>query len=307
MIRANSVERRKYRTEIPNIVDDLGLSVYAYRLYGHIRRVAGESGECFQSTSTLARACGMSAGKISDAKKELSKPRRELSGLPLIRISKRDQPPGILKRKGDSIKIVDVWEANYALYSKKSKGKIHTMNDDVHHMTGSVHEARDDRSSGEIKKEPIEERTHEERAVADATTHSQAVRASGLDSTAIDVEDDGIINGAPVIDTTPAAPPNYTPAKGRAVPLPVPFQITGEMRDWAGKNVRPGVDIDRTTEKFEIHFEGEKSRDWLKKWKIWMLNEQGEQYGYQYKSKAERDAEILAGYDFKTLASNLIS
>ena len=33
---------RNHFTIIPNIIDDLGLYVYAYRLYGHIKRVAGE-------------------------------------------------------------------------------------------------------------------------------------------------------------------------------------------------------------------------------------------------------------------------
>jgi hypothetical protein len=172
MIRTNSVERRKYRTEIPNIVDDLGLSVYAYRLYGHIRRVAGETGECFQSTPTLAKACGMSAGKISDAKKELAKPRSELGGLPLIRISKRDQPPGVLTRKGDSIRVTDIWAANHAAFSKRARGSVHEMNDNVHHMSEYVHGTGYYRSPPEIKKEQ-EERTHEEEGRAAARTPSR--------------------------------------------------------------------------------------------------------------------------------------
>jgi hypothetical protein len=56
------VTYRRYFTIIPNMVDDLGLSPYAYRLYGHFRRVAGEAGECWQSTATLAETCKMSRG-----------------------------------------------------------------------------------------------------------------------------------------------------------------------------------------------------------------------------------------------------
>ena len=60
---------RKYRHEIPNIVDDLGLSPHAYRLYGHMKRVCGASpsGRCYQGTRTLAKHCKMSVGKISEA------------------------------------------------------------------------------------------------------------------------------------------------------------------------------------------------------------------------------------------------
>lgn len=71
---------------IPHIIDDLGLSVYAYRLYGRILRRAGvlENGICFESTENLAAACKMSTGMVSKAKKELVK-----EGL--ITIEKRKQ------------------------------------------------------------------------------------------------------------------------------------------------------------------------------------------------------------------------
>jgi hypothetical protein len=35
---------RKYRIEIPNLIDDAGLSVYALRLYVHLKRVTGAEG-----------------------------------------------------------------------------------------------------------------------------------------------------------------------------------------------------------------------------------------------------------------------
>jgi hypothetical protein len=64
---------RLYRTEIPNLIDDMNLSVYAFRLYVHLKRVAGASNEgaCWQSTRTLATHCGMSASKVSESKQEL--------------------------------------------------------------------------------------------------------------------------------------------------------------------------------------------------------------------------------------------
>src|SRR5687768_6521811 len=82
--RVNKQARKKFRVELPNVIDDLKLKPCAFRLYVHMRRVAGESGECWQSTKTLAAACSMSTGSVSGAKKELLKKRDELGGKSLI-------------------------------------------------------------------------------------------------------------------------------------------------------------------------------------------------------------------------------
>jgi len=101
---------RDYRTEIPNLIDDAKLSVYAFRLYVHLKRVTGEHGKCWQSTHTLASICKMSAGRISKAKKEL-----ETEGL--IQIQK------VKDRTGwhDEITVVDLWRKNYATYAPTLK------------------------------------------------------------------------------------------------------------------------------------------------------------------------------------------
>jgi hypothetical protein len=98
-------------TSIPNMVDDLGLSPYAFRLYCHLKRVAGELGACWQSTNTLAEACQMSMGMISKAKQELT-----ATNPPLIRIERKHKP----KPSGDwyhEIKIIDIWAVNSASFS----------------------------------------------------------------------------------------------------------------------------------------------------------------------------------------------
>lgn len=96
---------RAYYTMIPNMVDDLELSPYAFRLYAHLRRVAGENGSSWQSTRTLAKKCKMSTGKVSDSKKELQHAR-------LIMITKCRCDRG----EYDDITIVDIWKENNALY-----------------------------------------------------------------------------------------------------------------------------------------------------------------------------------------------
>jgi hypothetical protein len=51
---------RKYRTEIPNIVDDLALSPHAYRLYGHMKRSAARTP---RAGATRAPACSPSIAR----------------------------------------------------------------------------------------------------------------------------------------------------------------------------------------------------------------------------------------------------
>ncbi len=100
-IRVVEEGKRDNFTIIPNLIDDLGLSPYAVRLYFHLKRVAGEKGECWQSGDTMAKICAMSTGTISKAKKELVK-------LALIRVEVKSTEKNIYHQ----ITIIDVWERN---------------------------------------------------------------------------------------------------------------------------------------------------------------------------------------------------
>ena len=96
----------KYRTELPNSVDDSELSVYAFRLYAHLKRVAGDNGKSWQSTKTLADACKMSTGSVSEAKVELC-------DAGFITIVKGDTKKG----ESDTVYIIDVWAENFTKYA----------------------------------------------------------------------------------------------------------------------------------------------------------------------------------------------
>lgn len=101
---------KKYRTEIPNIIDDLGLDPYEGRLYFHYKRVCGAiGGTCTQSTRTIAETTKMSPAKISLA-------RRTLADKGLIEWWKVGQYV--------HVKIVDVWELNFAYFSVKDRPSI---------------------------------------------------------------------------------------------------------------------------------------------------------------------------------------
>lgn len=130
--------RHHYRTEIPNLVDEMELSVYAFRLYARLKRVAGDSGQCWESTRTLADACKMSVGQVSKAKLELSDAK-------LINLQHRD------RKQTDLISIADVWPLNFAHFAgiDCAAQDVHHMNNkaqersphehDVHHMNVNVH------------------------------------------------------------------------------------------------------------------------------------------------------------------------
>lgn len=89
---------RKWRTELPNLYDDMKLDVYEFRLLAHYVRV----GRCTEGTKYTAEKCQMSTGKVSDV-------RRSLADKGLIVMIERPTNNGI----GYAIEVVDVWERNF--------------------------------------------------------------------------------------------------------------------------------------------------------------------------------------------------
>lgn len=98
----------RYRTEIPNMLLEMDLSVYAMRLYLQIKKIAGDDGKCFYSTRELAEQCRMGTGSVSRAK-------QELVDRDLIRVE-RDSV-----NDRDNITIVDLWPANFAHFARESE------------------------------------------------------------------------------------------------------------------------------------------------------------------------------------------
>jgi hypothetical protein len=129
---------RKYRTEIPNIVLEKGLSPHALALYVHLKRTAGGGGLCYKSTRRLAEETGISTGKISEARTELEKHE-------LIAVNRPKD-----KRKAAEVTIVDVWPENFAHFAKRSKGEREAVR---------VHIMNTTRSPSEPRKEPLKEST----------------------------------------------------------------------------------------------------------------------------------------------------
>lgn len=125
-----------YRVELPILLDDMNLSVYAFRLYVHLKRVAERSdeGSCWESARTLASACNMSSGQVSKAKDEL-----EQQGL----ITRH---PKVLRGGiGDDITIVDIWPRNFERYAPERK----VAQESDHHTITSTSEVITTRSLSE--------------------------------------------------------------------------------------------------------------------------------------------------------------
>jgi hypothetical protein len=99
---------KDYRTEIPNIIDDFGLTPYGHRLYSHYKRAAG-NGKCTQGARTIARICGMSLGTTSNAKRELAQ-----AGLIWIDPVQND---------ADEVTLPDLWEHNFKVYFERDRDK----------------------------------------------------------------------------------------------------------------------------------------------------------------------------------------
>lgn len=205
---------RKYYTQVPNMIDDAGLSLIAFRLYVHLKRVAGENGECYQSTSTLATACNMSAGAISKAKAELIK--AELIEIEVMKDKEKQY---------HSITIKDVWAKNLTTYTDSLSRGEHSL---------SLSEQP--RSPGETKNNPIKNdpvlSTKRESAPAKPTTPAADMRPM-VEAIAQVTGDDPKLNYSVLARESKALiTAGYTPAQVLATFGP---GCAWYKKDWRGK------------------------------------------------------------------------
>ena len=106
--------KNQYFITTPHLVWFLSRTPQDYTLWGVIKMVAGESGECFLSTADLAKAAMMSTGKVSDSRQYLIK-----SGL-LAGELKRDLG---YHNPVWHLSIPDIWEENI-VWRKRNKSLL---------------------------------------------------------------------------------------------------------------------------------------------------------------------------------------
>lgn len=142
-----------YRTEIPNIVFELGLSPDAFCLYVHLKRIAGDSGSCFKSLKSLAKDCRLGETRIRECFKELLRTKLDASTT-LISVSRRKKTDG--SNQTNSITITDIWRLNGDVYRERFK----KVSDGSTDGGGIPRAARGDTSRGEPKEEHIKKNPH---------------------------------------------------------------------------------------------------------------------------------------------------
>jgi predicted ArsR family transcriptional regulator len=108
---------RKYFTIVPNYIVNHS-TVYEQAIYLYMKRVAGETGTCWESPKNIAKKLGIAPGTVRRYQKALVKRSWiEIAG------THRKTKPTIEYR------IVDLWELNTKHYTEKTKGKEKSQND----------------------------------------------------------------------------------------------------------------------------------------------------------------------------------
>lgn len=137
---------RRYFVQIPNMIDDLKLSPYAFRLYVHLKRVAGDNGQCWQSTKTLSEACNMSAGTVTKAKDELKENN-------LIRIAYVEhERPG---RAYHMITVEDIWLENSIKYGQSSRSDNQSSPRELYSSPSELQSSPHELKNNPIKKNQL--------------------------------------------------------------------------------------------------------------------------------------------------------
>jgi Helix-turn-helix domain len=136
-----------HRTETPNIIFELNLSVYERCVYQTIKKIAGDNGKCFKSSETLAKESGMDIRKYRSCLKSLSK-KFDLIGKPLITVVQRKNPRGDFET--NIITIVNIWPENYK-YFYCDKGVVQQC------MEGGGKDALTPLTKVHHKEDPIQE------------------------------------------------------------------------------------------------------------------------------------------------------
>ena len=110
-----------FRTEIPHIVAYLRLDPFQLSVYTHLKKIAGDKGNCWRKYKSLATMCVMSETKLKECIAFLRKPFKLLGGLPLIQVVPRKKPDGSFHT--NLIKITPIWRAN-GDFCRSEAGKL---------------------------------------------------------------------------------------------------------------------------------------------------------------------------------------
>ncbi len=106
-----------YRTEIPNIVFQLGLDPYEFSLYAQIKNIAWDKRFCCKSYKELAKLLGCSDRKVMLALQKLESPFEKLNGKSLV-IVQRERKDSLGGSLPNLLNITNIWPINGAFFRK---------------------------------------------------------------------------------------------------------------------------------------------------------------------------------------------
>jgi Helix-turn-helix domain len=109
----------KYRTELPNLIFELGLSPTAFCLYSAIKRCAGDVGICTRSTTNLAKLANMSPRTLQRTLPELLEINKFIKKS-LVNLTPRISDCG--DQDTNELTINDIWPENAQYFLNNIKG-----------------------------------------------------------------------------------------------------------------------------------------------------------------------------------------
>lgn len=109
-----------FRTEIPNILFELGLDPFTLATYCYLKKIAGDRGRSWMSNEQLANYIGISKRKLIDIIKFLETIHPILE-TPLIKITHRIKSDG--SKDTNLITIVNIWKINGNSFRNKNQNK----------------------------------------------------------------------------------------------------------------------------------------------------------------------------------------
>ena len=173
-----------FRTEIPNIIFELGMNPYCITVYLHLKKITGDGGQCWRSLKSLAEICQIGLTKLKECLDELSN--NNCLDCPLITIIPRVKSDG--SKDTNIILINDFWKINGDFYRAKEKDQIPRMGGSQieggvgRQATGGVsRQATGGRSphgykEQPSKEDPCKEQTKQENVVCSSFTEDQEKR-----------------------------------------------------------------------------------------------------------------------------------
>lgn len=122
-----------YRTELPNIIFEIGLPPQLIGVYATIKRAAGDNGYCSKSEKHLAEPLSITSKTLRSHISQLEEINPFLKK-PLLKIKKRVSEHG--DRDTTLITIVDIWPDNYKFFTKGEGGQVNFTGPSVNFTEG---------------------------------------------------------------------------------------------------------------------------------------------------------------------------